>query len=356
MDGTAGATRVSDQPPTTGKKTRSGAKEASGATTAPDGVSGHGDKIPKGHVGCSGRARATSPVCTRVIRLATSRCWVDSDESGGDGSSKSKEAGGAQDIIVHNTDVDEEEDKDNEEDDRFEDPDEKDDAELTLLRREMDTLEHCMFLEGTVASVFAHTIAQAHLARKTLGVDALEAMEDIFHGDVEADPGAVTAALEPNAARARVYLVIMNGDVGFTLLHHVQQMDQEIRPGDPITNKIVAFERDIRPLGPTPNVVVFEEAEDTLFQRINLPPARLKKTHDWYHSTANGSDQNNTFVVDPSISVKAAGVVTGLIPIPLEWASMFLDGPNFGTTVARCLISLTRSLRRNGPTCTPFLT
>jgi len=253
---------------------------------------------------------------------------VDSDESGGDGSSKSKEAGGAQDIIVHNTDVDEEEDEDDDEDDGFEDPDKKDDAELTLLRREMDTLEHRMFSEGTVASVFARTIAQAHLARKTLGADALEAMEDIFHGDVEADPGAVTAALEPNAARARVYLVVMNGDVGFTLLHHVQQMDQESRPRDPITNKIVAFERDIRPQGPTPNVVVFEEAEDTLFQRFNLPPARLKKTHDWYHSTANGNDQNNTFVVvvDPSISVKAAGAVTGLIPIPLEWASMFLDG------------------------------
>ena len=113
----AGATRVSDQPPTAGKKTRSGAQEASGATTAPDGVSKHGDKIPKSHVGCSGRVRATSPVHTRAIRLSTSCRRADSDELRGDGSSKCKEAVGAQDIISHNTDNDEEEDEDDNEDD-----------------------------------------------------------------------------------------------------------------------------------------------------------------------------------------------------------------------------------------------
>jgi hypothetical protein len=321
-DVAAGATKGADQTPTAGKKTRSGAEATSGATTAPDG----GDKLPKGRVGRSSKVPA--------IMLPTSRLRADSEESGGDGSSKCKEAGGAQDTISHNPDDDEEE-EDDDEDDGLEDVDEEDDAELILLRRAMDALEHRMFSEGTVASVFARTIAQAQLAEKTLGADALEAMEDIFHGDAEADPGAVAAALEPNAARARVYLIVMNDNVGFTLLHHLQRMDQEIRPGDPIANKIVAFEGDIRPQGPTPNVVVFDEAEDTLFQRFDLPPARLKETHDWYRSTANGNDQNNTFMVDPSISVKVVGAVTRLIPIPLEWASMFLDGPNFGTTVRR---------------------
>jgi len=46
-DVAAGATKGTNQPPASGKKTRSRAKEASGATTAPDG----GDKIPKG-LGC----------------------------------------------------------------------------------------------------------------------------------------------------------------------------------------------------------------------------------------------------------------------------------------------------------------
>ena len=67
----------------------------------------------------------------------------------------------------------------------------------------------------------------------------------------------------------------MNAEVGFTLLHHLQRMDQEIWPGDPIANRIVAFEGDIHPQGFTPNVVVFNEAKDTLFQRFNLPSAQL---------------------------------------------------------------------------------
>ncbi len=178
---------------------------------------------------------------TSLGRALTSRRRVNSDDSGGDGSSKGKEAGGAQDIIFHNPDNDEEEDKDDDDEDGLEDPDEEEESELTLLHQEMNALEHRSFSEGTVASVFARLIAQAHIAGKTLGADALEAMEDIFHGDADADPGAVTAALEPNAARARVYLVVMNGNVGFTLLHHVQQMDQEIWPKDPIANRIVAF-------------------------------------------------------------------------------------------------------------------
>jgi hypothetical protein len=76
---------------------------------------------------------------------------------------------------------------------------------------------------------------------------------------------------------------------------------------------------------------VFNEAKDTLFQWFNLPSARLVETHKWYRSQANGNDQNNTFLVDLSVTVKATGAVTRLIPIPLEWAPMFIDGPNFGT-------------------------
>ena len=199
----------------------------------------------------------------------------------------------------------------------------------------MDALEHLMYSEGTVASVFACTISQAHLASKTPGEDALAAMDDIFHGDEEPDPGAVTAAMQPDAASARAYLVVMNGDVVFTLLYHLQRMDQDIRPGDPIANQIVAFEGDIRPQGPSPNVAVFNQAEDTLFLWFNLTPACLSETHKYYSSRAKGNDQNNTFVVDPSITVKVTGAVTRLIPIPLEWAPMFLDRPNFGTSFRR---------------------
>ena len=89
-DVAAGATKVSDQSPAAGNKTRGGATGASAATTAPDGSSGRGDKTPKSHGGRSGKVKATSPGRTR-----TSRRRADSDDSGGDGSSKGKEAGGA---------------------------------------------------------------------------------------------------------------------------------------------------------------------------------------------------------------------------------------------------------------------
>ena len=60
---------------------------------------------------------------------------------------------------------------------------------------------------------------------------------------------------------------------------------------------MVAFEGDIRPQGPTPNVVVFDEAKDTMFRRLFLPPVRLPETLRQYSARANGNDQNNTFVV-----------------------------------------------------------
>ena len=123
-----------------------------------------------------------------------------------------------------------------------------------------------MHSKGTMALVFACTVPQARLARKFFGEDAIAAIAAIFDGSENPDPCAVTAALEPDAASARAYLVVMNGEVGFTLLlHHLQQVvDREIQPGDMIANQIVAFEGDIRPQGPTPNVVVFNKAEDTL--------------------------------------------------------------------------------------------
>jgi len=72
-----------------------------------------------------------------------------------------------------------------------------------------------------------------------------------------------------------------------------------------------------------------------LFQWFNLPSANLDGSQQWYSSQANGNDRKNTFLVDPAITVKANGAVTRLIPIPLEWAPMFLDGPNFGTAFRR---------------------
>ncbi len=98
---------------------------------------------------------------------------------------------------------------------------------------------------------------------------------------------------------------------------------------------MVAFEGDIWPQGPTPNAVVFNEAKDTMFRRLFLPPVCLPETFCRYSTWANGNDQNNTFVVDPAVTERVSGPVTRVIPIPMEWAPMFVDGPNFGTAICR---------------------
>ena len=137
----------------------------------------------------------------------------------------------------------------------------------------MEALERCRYSKGTVASVFAQT--EARRTDQGFATKAMASLASIFEGSKNPDPGAVVAALETEAANSQAYLVIMNDDVGFTLLHHLQRLKCELRPGDPIINRVVAFEGDIWPQGPTPNVVVFNEAEDTMFRRLFLPPVRL---------------------------------------------------------------------------------
>ncbi len=138
----------------------------------------------------------------------------------------------------------------------------------------------------------------------------------------------------------------MNDDMGFTLLHHLQQLKCKLRPGDPIINRVVAFEGGIWPQGPTPNVVVFDEAKDTMFRSLFLPLVHLPETLHRYSARANGNDQNNTFVINPAVTERVTGPVTRVIPIPMEWAPMFVDGPNFGTTIRR-VFDLFDSLNKN---------
>ena len=156
--------------------------------------------------------RATSPVRTRDqpaghsnVTVLSSRRRANSDklvnlyESGRDASKKCKEAGGAQDSISFNANDDEEKDEEDDEADEIEDDaDEAEAAKLTLLRQEMDALEHHMYSTGIVASVFARTITQSRLTKKTLGAEALAAMKDIFHGNENPDPGGLHPVASPS--------------------------------------------------------------------------------------------------------------------------------------------------------------
>jgi hypothetical protein len=121
----------------------------------------------------------------------------------------------------------------------------EDDAKLDLLCQKMDALEHRMYPKETMAAIFACAVYQAWLDGQAFRAETVASLAAIFEGSNNPDLCVVTAALERDAAKARAYLVIMNDKVSFTLLHHLQWLDHEIRPGDSIATKIVAFEEDI---------------------------------------------------------------------------------------------------------------
>ncbi len=104
-------------------------------------------------------------------------------------SKECKAAGGAQDNMFLTASDDEEND---EEDGEAEEVDDK----LTLLREEMEVLEHQMYVTGTMASVFARTITQCRPTNKTLGAEVIAAMEDIFKGNENPDPGGLPCRRE----------------------------------------------------------------------------------------------------------------------------------------------------------------
>jgi hypothetical protein len=54
-------------------------------------------------------------------------------------------------------------------------------------------------------------------------------------------------------------------------------------------------------------------------------------------------------MVDLAATARVTGAVTKMIPIPMEWASMFVNGPNFGTAFRR-VFDLFNSLKEENPT------
>jgi hypothetical protein len=148
----------------------------------------------------------------------------------------------------------------------------------TQLRFGMEALQQLVYTKGSVASIFANIVSNAQTSGQEFFEDFNAAIADIFHGDENPDPVALTTALEQDASEGQAYLVVMNNDAGFTLLHILQCMDRKIWPGDPISGKVLAFGGDIHPSNATPNVFVFDKDNNNLFMQVHLPPTSLLQT------------------------------------------------------------------------------
>ena len=171
------------------------------------------------------------------------------------------------------------------------------------------------------------------------GIDSIDKAEMVIKAilsPLEAGlPTALEMAFSHSVSRARTYLAIVAGGVGgFTLLYDLQRADQELRPDSPIRARIVAFGGEVCAKGTTPDVFVIEGEETTLLDRLYLPRVSVMETFRAYEVDCDG-DYAHTFVLDPTVEDQKSRPTTRMMPIPLEWAPMFVDNPDFGTTIGR---------------------
>ncbi len=212
-----------------------------------------------------------------------------------------------------------------------EDSEDAGDEEDGQLRFGMEPLQQRMYVKGLVALVFAQRVTQERLDGGSSNSEFQKTLSDIFGGSETLDPDVVRAALE--ASEARAYLVVMNEDHRFTLVHHLARLNHELRPSNPIVNQIVAFGDDIHPTATSPSVWVFDGRDKDMFARLHLPEVNLKETQRFYSDEANRNDMSSLFKLDLAASELVQGLVTRLIPLPMEWASLFVDNPTFGTAI-----------------------
>jgi hypothetical protein len=198
----------------------------------------------------------------------------------------------------------------------------------------MEELQQRVYQERTAASVFAVAVSNARLRGKGCIDEAEAAIKDILTPR-KGGPTALESALDLDASKTRAYIAFLaENDRGFTLMYNLQRADREIRPGNPIKSRVVAFGGKVRPDNDTPDVSVLEEDKEDLFERVYLLQVLVTDTLKAYKQDSGG-DYTHTFVLDPATWHKKAKPTTTMMPIPLEWATMIVDNADFGTAVRR---------------------
>jgi hypothetical protein len=202
------------------------------------------------------------------------------------------------------------------------------------LRWGMEEPQQRVYQEWTAASVFVVAVTNPHL----LGMGSVNKAEVAIQAILNPRRGGPTALerkLDPELSKAWAYIAILaNYQLGFTLLYNLQWVDQELRPGNPIRARVVAFGGEVRTNGSTPDVFVFKEDKEALFKRLYLPRVLVMETVKAYEQDSDG-DYAHTFVLDPTVEDRNAKPTTRMMPIPLEWAPMFVDNPDFGMAIQR---------------------
>jgi hypothetical protein len=193
----------------------------------------------------------------------------------------------------------------------------------------MAGLKAAMTVSGSMASCFAE-LAWAHQA--TMEEVATE-HEAICHAILEDQAGAIESALGPKA-KGWTYLAMLNAEGIFSVMHGLQWWAGPPGGARNQCGKVVAFEGEVRTGTNVPNLWRFEEPEEQFLRLLTLTPVLLSDTARYYADRANNKYYCTTVAPDAG-GASWAPSCGGLIPIPVEWAPMFLDYPDSGTAFRR---------------------
>ncbi len=164
----------------------------------------------------------------------------------------------------------------------------------------MEELQQRVYQKRTAASVFAVAVTNARLLGMG-GADEAEAAIQAILNPRRGGPTVLEGTLDPELSKARAYIAVLaNYQLGFTLLDNLQWVDQDLRPGNPIRARVVAFGGEVRTNGGTPDVFVFKEDMGALFKRLYLPRVLVTETVMAYEQDSDG-DYTHTFILDPTV-------------------------------------------------------
>jgi hypothetical protein len=83
-----------------------------------------------------------------------------------------------------------------------------------------------------------------------------------------------------------------------------------------------------------PNLWRFDEPDEQLFRLVELPPVALRNVA-WFYASDDNEDYYWDTIMPDKGGVGWKPMCGRLIPIPGEWAALFLDYPDLGTTFRR---------------------
>jgi len=139
--------------------------------------------------------------------------------------------------------------------------------------------------------------------------------------DLREDPTNSDAAITDGAPE-RLYLVIMNGGAHMSVIHHMFQWKAPDGGRSRLDGCIVAFEGEILDAHGLPHLWKFAEEEEKLLQLRPLSADALEYAAMLYWD----GDRDDEFHDRQTPPLGGRGATCQrLIPIPVEWAHMFLN-------------------------------